>query len=624
MSGIAGIIRFDAGPVEPGLIESMTGAMSYRGPDGINRFVRGSISLGQCMLHTTPESLEETQPLSNEDESVILVMDGRIDNWGELRRELLSKGAKLRTRADAELVLRAYEIWDENCPLHIDGDFALVIWDSRQRKVFCARDRIGNKSLNYFWNGKVFIFASELVAILSLKNVPQIYNEGLLAEFLAGEWYSTTETLWKDVMRLGAAHQMTVHCDGLQLSRYWWPRIDEKLAYKRDEEYVEHYRELLSDRVRRLSRSHRPISSEVSGGLDSSAVFAVALGLYRSGNLLAPKVDGYTLAFADDGDADELFFARSAANFLEVELHEVAPSRWPLSWYERRARRERNFPGFPNGAMLYSIRQRLASNGNRVLLDGEGGDEWLGGSRLYYAEELSSFRISTLWNCLQEDISSMGISRTTNSLLRYGVLPLLPRRLEFGLKKAARMLRGKVDRGYYWLSPHMRKLIEDRREQSELDSGEKAAWRHTLYRPLEDALLSTVIEEAERLAAGIGIEERHPMRTAPFVEFAFSIPERLRLRGERSKYIHAKAMHGLLPNTILKRRDKADFSIVFSEHLNRLEATLTDALPKMHSDWLDRNGMVELVKEYHRKGDTGHPMWRLWSIYATCSFATER
>jgi asparagine synthase (glutamine-hydrolysing) len=109
MSGIAGIIHFDGAPVEAGQIEKMTSAMAHRGPDGIHHWVKGNVALGQCMLRTTPESLEETQPLTNEDESLVLVMDGRVDNWEELRRELLGRGAVLRTRADAELVLRAYE-----------------------------------------------------------------------------------------------------------------------------------------------------------------------------------------------------------------------------------------------------------------------------------------------------------------------------------------------------------------------------------------------------------------------------------------------------------------------------------------------------------------------------------
>ena len=108
VSGIAGIIHFDGAPVEPGLVERMTSAMSHRGPDGIRHWIQGSVALGQCMLRTTPESLEEQQPLTNEDESLVLVMDGRVDNWEELRKELLARGAVLRNRSDAELVLRSY------------------------------------------------------------------------------------------------------------------------------------------------------------------------------------------------------------------------------------------------------------------------------------------------------------------------------------------------------------------------------------------------------------------------------------------------------------------------------------------------------------------------------------
>jgi len=118
MSGIAGIIHFDGAPVLPGLIEKMTSAMAYRARMASNHWVRGSVALGQCMLRTTPESLEETQPLANEDESLVLVMDGRVDNWEELRRDLRARGAVLRSRSDAELVLRAYETWGATaCPI---------------------------------------------------------------------------------------------------------------------------------------------------------------------------------------------------------------------------------------------------------------------------------------------------------------------------------------------------------------------------------------------------------------------------------------------------------------------------------------------------------------------------
>ena len=279
MSGIAGIVRFDGGPVEPGLIEKMTAAMPYRGPDGINHWVRGGVALGQCMLRTTPESLEETQPLCNEDESLVLVMDGRADNWEELRSELLSKGARLRTRADAELVLRAYETWGEDCLAHIDGDFAFAIWNARTHELFCARDRIGNKPFVYHWDGKTFAFASDIHALFSLPDIAKRPNDGMIAEFLANTWFSRDETLWAGIMRLLPATVLRAREKGLAHCNYWLPDFTATLPQDDDEELAEHYLGVLTEQVRRMSRSQAPLACEVSGGLDSSAIFAAALGL---------------------------------------------------------------------------------------------------------------------------------------------------------------------------------------------------------------------------------------------------------------------------------------------------------------------------------------------------------
>src|SRR5512140_102194 len=247
MSGIAGVIHFDGRPVEPRQVEAMTAAMHYRGPDGLSHWRRANVALGQCMLRTTPESEDEAQPLTNEDESLVLVMDGRVDNWEEVRRDLLGKRAVLRTRADAELVLRAYEVWGRDCLSRIDGDFALVIWDAHRQQAFCARDRVGNKPFHYHWDGRTLAFASDLHAILQLPWVPEVLNEGMVAEHLAIDFQSRDETLWEGVMRLIPAHFMMVGADGLKSSQYWTPDLAAKLVYSSDGEYIEHYRALFTD-----------------------------------------------------------------------------------------------------------------------------------------------------------------------------------------------------------------------------------------------------------------------------------------------------------------------------------------------------------------------------------------
>jgi asparagine synthase (glutamine-hydrolysing) len=429
MSGIAGIVRFDGAPLEPGPIERMTAAMAHRGPDGIRHWSTGSVALGQCMLCTTPESLDERGPLANEDGSLVLVMDGRVDNWEELRRELLGRGAVLRDRTDAELVLRAYEVWGRECLSRIDGDFAFAVWDARRREAFCARDRFGQKPFHYHWDGTTLAFASDVHAVLALPWVPQVLNEGMVAEFLANEWLSLDETFWEGVLRLQQARRMTVDARGPRLDTYWAPDLQATLPCRTEGEFAEHYRSLLTDSVRRMSRTSGPLACELSGGLDSSALVAVTERLRREGKLLAPSLDAYTLAFTDDSAANEMDYARAVGKHLGIRVREVAPTHKPLSWYRERAMRARTFPSYPNGVMGLGIREQAAARGSRALIVGIGGDEWLTGSRSYYSDAVAARDWSMLANCLLADRKHFGSTRALWWLLRIGFVPFLPGRI---------------------------------------------------------------------------------------------------------------------------------------------------------------------------------------------------
>jgi asparagine synthase (glutamine-hydrolysing) len=200
----------------------------------------------------------------------------------------------------------------------------------------------------------------------------------------------------------------------------------------------------------------------------------------------------------------------------------------------------------------------------------------------------------------------------------------MPQSVESGLRHVVRAVRGTTDPGYYWLSPRMRQLVMERRQAAAVSEKlQGPPWQCRLRKPLENAFSTVVLEEAERMASSRGIELRQPMRTAAFVQFAFSTPERLRLQGDRTKYVHVQAMRKILPDNVLHRRSKAEFSIVFREHLDQMENVLTKSLPNKHSDWLDQSGMARLFEEYYRRDRTGLPMWRLWSIYATACFAAH-
>lgn len=616
MSGIAGIIHFDRAPSAPRFIEAMTSAMVHRGPDGIQHWVKGSVALGQCMLRTTPESLEEYQPLPSEDASLVLVMDGWVSNWEELRRELLARGAALRDRSDAELVLRAYESWGQECLAHIDGDFALVIWDARRQQAFCARDRMGNKPFYYHWDGKTFAFASELRAILALPWIRQEPNEGMLAERLAEEWLSKDETPWSGIMRLVAAHRMVAGASGPRPNVYWEPDVWATLPFRKDEEYFEHYRELLADIVRRLSRSHKPVAIDVSGGLDSSSVFCLAEYLRRAGKLLAPGIEGYTAAFAEeDGEAYELAYARAVGDYCGLKIHEVAPSRMPVSWFAERARADRDFPFFPNAAMFVDLRRQTAAQGSRVALSGEGGDFWLLSSRTYYAEELAQRHWPAVLDCFRADVKAFGVWQAMGWLVRWGFLPLFPPAFKAGIRRLIQPMEGGA-RDCYWLSPRMREAISLRRRQRlPRQRPMRSIGQRGLLGTLSSVFYAYAIETHERLAAHSGLEIRQPFNDPRFVQYALSTPDRLRLRGDRTKYIHVQALQNFMPRSILKRKSKAEFSLSFRWHLDQMQETLTGTVPRDRPDWVDAQGMARLFRAYHDDPQAGWQLWILWSIY---------
>jgi asparagine synthase (glutamine-hydrolysing) len=621
MSGIAGIINFDGKPIAPGWIETMTSAMSYRGPDGISHW-RGldgdkGVALGHCMLQTTPESLQEHQPVISEDGIFVLVMDGRVDNWLEVRRTLLSKDITLRNRSDAELVLCAFQCWGQNCLTHIEGDFALAIWNIRNRTLFCARDSLGIKPFHYYWSGTSLVFASDLHAILALPDVPEVPNEGVIAECLADDWCSRDETFWQGMLCLVAAHRMLVDDSGPKISQYWSPDLFATLGYKQDDEYTEHYRELFKDTVRRLSRSHKPIAVDVSGGLDSSAIFAMAEHLRREGQLAAPGATGYTLNFEGDPYADEIAYARAVGTHLDKPIVEVAPAFPPLSWYQEAAKIYRDIPGYPNTTMAQNEMVAVQASGSRVLIDGIGGDEWLGAGSVHYQDELCEMHFREVMRLFQRNVKDNGLKTSLWWLLRSAGVVSMP---EFVIE-FARKMKGKnnveVD-GRRWLTPELHKLLSQQHASNTLHPSTRVrlpSQRGGLAM-LKHAFIAKTHQINDRYSASFGIEARRPYYTQAMVQFSFVLPKRLMFSGGVNKHTHRQAMQGLLPDVVLKRSTEAEFSSTFKHHLSQSGTLLAHHIPLRRQRWIEKNQADLLISRYSGGKHSGLSMWLLWSLFA--------
>src|SRR5271166_2728951 len=276
VSGIAGIVHLDGSPINACILQRMTDAIARRGPNRSGTWVNGSAGLGHRMLCTTPEALGERQPLCDERGQVCLVLDGRVDNREELGKALETKGARLRDRTDAEIVLKSYLYWGEDAPVRILGDFAFAIWDARHNALFCARDVFGIRPFNYYCGGDFVVIASELHQLFGDLRVKRIANEGMVAEYLSAQITHCEETLWEGILRLPAAHLMWVRSGSIAKRRYWDFDFAKEIRYKDDEAYAGHFLDLFREAIRCRLRSCGPIGSYLSGGLDSSSVCVVA------------------------------------------------------------------------------------------------------------------------------------------------------------------------------------------------------------------------------------------------------------------------------------------------------------------------------------------------------------
>lgn len=623
MSGIAGLIRFDGGPADAGAVETMIASMAHRGPDGIETWSDGAAALACALFRTTPEALQESQPLRSDDGEIVLVMDGRVDNCEDLRSRLSDRGVVPRGRSDAELVLQAYRVWGSDCIDHIDGDFAFVIWDANRRVALCCRDRLGARPFYYHWDGTCLAFASELHAIVNLPRVPARLNETMIAETIICDEISWDQTFWTDIRRLPGAHRLVVRQGSLSRDIYWQPATAPEIRYRSRDDYAEHFRELLFDSVRRLSRSHLPIGCEVSGGLDSSGIFGAATRLQQGGTLPAPGLDAYSLDFADGSMADEITYSQAVGHHLGQTIRPVPPSLPPLDWYRDWAAQYRDFPPYPNSAMFESVHAACREAGSRVLLTGFGGDEWCFGSRHYYADLIARMRLLGLCDQLRRDAAANGLRTALRWAARYGGFALLPSPLQDTVKSVR-------DWVFRRQRPNWRPYLVGRLERLLEESRARNAWRARRHGPVDQTENFTTLHSARRanareimnhLASRGGIECRDPLTTTPMVEFCFRTRESIRCDAEGFRLVQRLALRDLVPESVRNRQDKAEFSTTLRRHFLEIDGFGDRLMRRQANRWLEPGQLETLIAVAAGQTNFGMEKWVVWGIFGSAVVA---
>jgi asparagine synthase (glutamine-hydrolysing) len=610
MGGIACIYNIDGQPSDPILIRRMSAATPYRGPDGVAHWNEGPIALACLKFWTTPEAVHETQPLFDETSTLCLVMDGRVDNHVDLRAILETRGAVLRSDTDAELVLRAYQCWGDDCPGYIVGDFVFCLWNKRAKQLFCARDILGIKPFYYFFDTQKFLCASELHQLFEYPNLSREPNEEMIGEFLAASPTNREETLYRAIKRLPPAYCLCIQPGRIRRWRYWTPNPAKAVRYKRDDEYANHFLELFSETVRCRLRSHGRVGADLSGGLDSSSVVSVAQDLHRHSR----GIETFSLVFPGR-ECDERKHIDAVVQKWNAQANFYEPNDRQVDWCFDQVRRYRDLPDYPNSVMFYPLKALARDRGVRVILGGDGGDQWLDGSHDSCADLLRQMKLSGLWRQFRSICQANGRGEYVWRLLRHGLgrlvfawAPAVPSRIfipeyindQFAQKIAL------ADR----LTTAIANISLGSSAQSELNATLTSGWS------------AHGNETGDRALSWFQIEQRHPLNDRRIIEFAMALPADQLHRGSQRRFILRQSMRGLLPETVRTRIDKADFSHVFAETLRSLGGEgLFDSLAIASAGWVkldEVRSKYQSLTRLYKAGDPGYIslIWHLWMVVA--------
>src|SRR5262245_4618919 len=595
----------------------MTEAIGRRGRDGSGLWSDASVGMGHRMFHTTPESLHEKQPLTNESGQICLVLDGRVDNYEELKSALIATGAVLRDNTDAELVLRSYEAWGEGCAVKIVGDFAFAIWDGHRKRLFCARDFMGNRPFYYYFDGKSFLWSSEIHPLFETPDVPHEPNEGMIAEYLTSYINDVRETLFRGVMRLPPAHYLVVESGGLRFRRYWDMGPSKSIRYSSDEEYAEHFYDLFRESVRSKMRAVGPVAADLSGGLDSSSVVGVAQKLIGENSVDCSGFETFSWVFPGR-EYDESGYIDEVVSKWGLVAHKAQHRPAPLDPFLEQVALYQDFPGYPNGPAVNPLRPLARSRGCRVVLTGEGGDEWTAGSSNYYIDLLLklSFRQAAREGYLNGGFD--GPKELLLNAVRVCLWPAVPRGLQ-------RVIRGMMNKNEVpdWIGSEFAKRtgLAERLSQKEYKPKKASYAQKERYSLITYGWNVHSRENQDRLNAYHQIEARHPLNDRRIVEFSLALPENQLCRDGTNKFILRNAGREYLPSAVRSRRDKPHFAEMFSDQLRMLGgASLFDSLSIARVGWVNADKVRQMygrMETFAREGFRGPVtyVWILWTIF---------
>lgn len=553
MCGICGKVDLRGKIVEKELLYRMCSVMKHRGPDDEGIFCDKNVGLGHRRLSII-DLAGGHQPMSDESEQFGVVFNGEIYNFHEIRTKLMKKGYHFRTNSDTEVIIQAYAEYGENCVRYFNGMFAFAIYDRVKRKLFLARDRLGIKPLYYYYKDGMFIFASEMKAILEDPLVARELDWQAFNYYLSYNYIPAPHSIIRDVKKLlqGCYLILDVKTGRLETKKYWEipTYTDDNL---KEEEIKEKLIQLISDSVKRRLISDVPLGAFLSGGIDSSTIVGM---MTKTAN--AP-VETFSIGFKEK-DYDESNYAQQVANHLGTNHHLLVIEPKADINLLKKLVWQFDEPFADSTLLANYLLAKLTREYVTVALSGDGGDELFGGYRKF-VDAQKRLPFARFPKFLRHGLIHFGIFLPLELRGRHS-LTLLG--LEFPESYIARLNRF-TNYSYHITSKqhfltrdalHQIGVIQSSNvflEQLFSETGDLDFINKLLYVDLKSYLVENNLTKVDKTSMLTSLEVRVPFLDYTVVEFAMTIPERFKIHPNGNKYILREIVRHILPKNIVER-----------------------------------------------------------------------
>ena len=617
MCGICGEVRYDGQRANARLVERMKDLLRHRGPDdeGLweTEFDGGGIALGHTRLAILDLTSAGRQPMCDPTQRYWITYNGEVYNYRELREDLKKDDFVFRTRTDTEVVLAAYVKYGVECLSLFNGMFSFAIWDDREKSLFCARDRLGIKPFYYFFHGGILHFASEIKALTKGARISTEINDNMVYDYLTFCLLDhSAETFFNNILQLPPGCYFYFDGDVPKPLRYWELNAG-KDTDENETSILEKFKALFHDSVRLRLRSDVPVGILLSGGLDSSAIACTV------SEIIAPQKPATFSSTMKGIGLDETGFSNEVARYIgavNTKLFPKSSNFWdeldPMLYALDEPAHASDI--YANWCMMRAVHKE----GIKVLLNGQGGDELLGGYNWYAKNFLTSLLLSgDFWPLIKEMRAlrtNFPNSMTGNyvHMIANIVDALLPARIKRPFKEeiggSRKVLRDSFLRINSWRDEHNIDLIN-------APTLEEKTKNDILYFNIPHYL-----HYEDRNSMAFSIEERVPFLDHRLVEWAFSLSAKWKIHDGKTKYVLRRAMENRLPDLVLNRKDKMGLSIPIERWFrDDFKVKLTKLFNEnchIYDKWVEKKPFVRQVDAYvnGKKTAIDRQMWRFFCL----------